>query len=384
MRSRRDVLKIGCATLTVGLAGCSTDGGDGTESPDDDGTETDMPGTDMTGTDMTGTDMTDTPGEPDFNIGMIYALGGTGDESFSDAANAGINEAAEQFNIAFDDAGPQSSSDFNDFQTQFAESTDPDYDLIICLGFEHVSPLQENAETYSDQNWALLDSTLPESKPNVESWLYAANEGAYIAGEAAATLSSQEFSAGAGQTDPSETTLGFVGGAEAPPVQEFEAGFKAGMNSVNEDFELLTSYVGSFDDPGGVETAANSMIESGADVLLHGAGAGGSGLFQACQNDGRFAFGADARQSETASDFSNVILGSIIKGVDQSVVNAVERVVNGEFEGGQTFRLTAGEGGFEVPWGVDIGSEIPQDVKDQADETLQAIADEEIDVPSTP
>jgi basic membrane protein A len=126
------------------------------------------------------------------------------------------------------------------------------------------------------------------------------------------------------------------------------------------------------------------MIESGADVLLHGAGAGGSGLFQACQDNNRFAFGADARQSETASDFSNVILGSIIKGVDQSVVNAVERVVNGEFEGGQTFRLTAGEGGFEVPWGVDIGSEIPQDVKDQADETLQAIADEEIDVPSTP
>ncbi len=379
MRSRRDVLKIGCATLTVGLAGCSTDGGDGTESPDDDGTETDMPGTDMTGTDMT-----DTPGEPDFNIGMIYALGGTGDESFSDAANAGINEAAEQFNIAFDDAGPQSTDEFDTFQTEFAESTDPDYDLIICLGFEHVSPLQENAETYSDQNWALLDAALPESKPNVESWLYAANEGAYIAGEAAATLSSQEFSAGAGQTDPSETTLGFVGGVEVPAVQEFEAGFKAGMNSVNEDFELLTSYVGSFDDPGGVETAANSMIESGADVLLHGAGAGGSGLFQACQNNGRFAFGADARQSETASEFSNVILGSIIKGVDQSVVNAVERVVNGEFEGGQTFRLTAGEGGFEVPWGVDIGSEIPQDVKDQADETLQAIADEEIDVPSTP
>ena len=362
MRSRRDLLKLGGAILTTGLAGCSTDGGDDTESPGGD----------------TGTD------EPDFNIGMIYALGGTGDESFSDAANAGINEAANQFNIAFDDAGPQSSDEFNTFQTEFAESTDPDYDLIICLGFEQVSSLQDNADTYSDQNWALLDSTLPESKPNVESWLYAANQGAYIAGEAAATLSSQEFSAGAGETDPSNSTLGFVGGAEAPPVQEFEAGFKAGMNSVSDDFELLTSYVGSFDDPGGVEQAATSMIDNGADVLLHGAGAGGSGLFQACQDNGRFAFGADAAQSETAPDFSDVILGSIIKGVDQSVINAVERIVNENFEGGQTFRLTAGEGGFEVPWGVDIGGEIPQEVKDQADATQQSIADGEIDVPSMP
>jgi basic membrane protein A len=211
------------------------------------------------------------------------------------------------FDIAFDDAGPQNNADFDEFQNQFARSEDPEYDLIICLGFEHVAPLEENTEAYSDQNWALLDAVL--DKPNVESWVYAANEGAYIAGETAATLSSREFSAGGGETDPSETTLGFVGGVEVPAVQEFEAGFEAGMKSVNDDFELLTSYVGGFDNPGDVEEATRSMIDNGADVLLHGAGAGGSGLFQACQDRGCFAFGADSRQSETASEFADVILG---------------------------------------------------------------------------
>jgi basic membrane protein A len=380
MPSRRRILKAGGVGLTIGLAGCSTnsDGGDGSGSDGGDGSGSD--GGDGSGSTDTG-DGTDS-GEPAAQIGMIYALGGTGDESFSDAANAGLNEAAEQFGIAFDDAGPQSNDEFDEFQTQFASSDDPDYDLIICLGFEHVPPLQENADDFPEQNWALLDTTI--DKPNVENWVYAANQGAYIAGEAAATLSSQEFSAGAGTTDPTSTTLGFVGGVEVPPVQEFEAGFQAGMKSVSEEFELLTSYVGSFDDPNGVEEAALSMIDNGADVLLHGAGAGGSGLFQACQDRGRFAFGADSRQSETASEFSDVILGSIIKGVDQSVIEAVERVVDGEFEGGRTFELTAGEGGFEVPWGVGIGDEIPQEVKDQADATLQAIADGEIEVPDRP
>lgn len=356
MPTRRDVLKASGVGLTVSLAGCSTQSSDGEDAA--------------------------------YNIAMVYALGGTGDESFSDAANAGLNEAAEMFDIAFEDAGPQSSEEFDDFQTQFARSDDPDYDLIICLGFEQVPPLagsedtDGNADEFPDQNWALLDATV--DKPNVESWVYAANEGAYVAGEAAATLSSREFSAGAGSTDPSETTLGFVGGVEVPPVQTFEAGFEAGMKSVDEDFELLTGYVGGFDNPGDVEETARSMIDNGADVLLHGAGAGGSGLFQACQDRGRFAFGADARQSETASEFSDVILGSIIKGVDQSVINAVERVVNGNFEGGRTFELSAGEGGFEVPWGVDIGDEIPQDVKDQAENTIQEIADGNIEVPDLP
>lgn len=356
MPTRRDILKASGIGLTISVAGCSTQSNDSEDAA--------------------------------YNIAMVYALGGTGDESFSDAANAGLNEAADMFDIAFEDAGPQSSGEFDDFQTQFARSSNPDYDLIICLGFEQVTPLagsedsEGNADEFADQNWALLDAVV--DKPNVESWTYAANEGAYVAGEAAASLSGQEFSAGAGSTDPSSKTLGFVGGVEVPPVQTFEAGFEAGMKSVDEEFELLTAYVGGFDNPGDVEEAARSMIDNGADVLLHGAGAGGSGLFQACQDRGRFAFGADAPQSETASDFSDVILGSIIKGVDQSVINAIDRVVNNEYEGGVSFQLGAGEGGFEVPWGVDIGSEIPQSVKDQADTTIQQIADGEIDVPQLP
>jgi len=348
---RRNILKAGAVGLTVSVAGCISGGDD-----DDSGGGT--------------------------NIGLIYGRGGTGDQSFNDAAHRGIEQAVEEFDISYDDAGPQSSGDFGEFQSQYARSTDPDYDLVICLGFEHVSPLEDNADEYEDQQWALLDDVL--DRPNVESWVYAEQHGAYMAGEVAAKLSSQEFAAGAAETNPDEKTLGFVGGAEVPVVQAFEAGFRAGAQSVDEEFEVRSSYVGGFDSPGDVEEAAISMIDSGADVLLHGAGAGGSGLFQACQDRGRFAMGADSRQSETAPEFSDVILGSIMKGVDASVVSAVERVIEGEYEGGETFELGVGEDGVELLWGVDIGDDIPQDIRDGADETAQAIADGDIDVPRTP
>jgi basic membrane protein A len=383
MVSRRNVLKTSAIGLTAGVAGCTGNGGgngnggngNGNGNGGNGGGNGNGNGGNGNGDDASGSGS-------DVNVGMIYALGGTGDQSFSDAANRGINEAVDEFGISFQDAGPQDSGDFGSYQQQFARSSDPNYDLIICLGFEHVSDLEENAAQYSDQKWALLDDSI--DAPNVESWVYAEEQGAYMAGEAAAKLSQQEFSAGGAETDPENKTLGFIGGVEVPVVQAFEAGFRAGAQSVDEEFEVLSSYVGGFANPGAVEEAAISMIDNGADVLLHGAGAGGSGMFQACQNRGRFAFGADSRQSETASEFADVILGSIIKGVDASVVRAVERVVEGEFEGGRTLELGAGEGGFDLPWGVEIGDEIPQEIKDEAAATKEAIANGEIDVSAQP
>jgi len=385
MPSRRDVLKAGGVGLTITLAGCSGDGGDGGSDGGDGGDggsgSDGSSGGDGGSGDGSDGGSTSMPGE-DIEVGMIYALGGLGDQSFSDAANRGIKQAEEEFGISFQNAEPQSSGDFDSFQNRFARSSSPDYDLIVCLGFEHVAPLKENANAYPDQKWALLDAAV--DRDNVENWVYAEQQGTYLVGQAAAQLSSMDFSAGGGQTDPSNKTLGFVGGVEVPVVQAFEAGFRAGAQAYDSEFEVLSSYVGGFSNPGQAEETARSMIDNGADVLLHGAGAGGSGVFKACQDQGVFAFGADSRQSETAPQYSDVILGSMIKGVDTSVVETVKHVVNDNFQGGETFELGAGEGGFELLWGVDIGDQIPQEIKDTAQSTKEQIAAGEIEVPSTP
>jgi basic membrane protein A len=382
MVSRRDVLKASGVGLTVGLAGCS--GGRGTEdetTEDDSGGGGGGNGDTPAGTATATESETPLPGE-DINVGVIYARGGLGDQSFSDAANRGVRRARDELGISFTNAEPQSTSDFNSFQRRFARSTDPDYDLIVCVGFEHVAPLQENANTFSDQQWAQLDAVV--DRPNVESWVYAEEQGSYLVGQAAAQLSTMEFSAGPSSTDPSNTVLGFVGGIEAPVVQAFEAGFRAGAKSVDSGFDVRASYVGDFSSPGAAEETAQSMIDQGADVLYHGAGAGGVGVFRAAQNNEVFAFGADSRQSETVPDFANVILGSMIKGVDTSAFRAVEHAVNGNFQGGNVFELGAGEGGFELVWSDSIGTEVPQEVKDAVVATKEEIAAGNIDVPATP
>lgn len=374
MVTRRDVLRACGAGVTVAAAGCSG-GGDGTDDTGDNGGNTGGGGTD----DGQGTE---SPPGSDVSVGMIYAVGGLGDQSFSDAALRGAERAEQELGISFQNAEPQNNQDVGSFQDRFARSTDPDYDLIVCLGFEQVDPLQDNASTYSDQNWALLDATLDQ--PNVESWVYTEEQGTYLVGRAAAMLSSMEFSAGAASTDPSNKTLGFVGGVEVPVVQAFEAGFRAGAQSVDEEFEVLSSYVGGFSNPGDVEETARSMIDNGADVVLHGAGAGGVGAFRACQDQGRFAFGADSQQSVTAPDFADVILGSMIKGVDSSVYRSIEHVVNDDFQGGEVFNLGAGRDGFEVVWGAEIGDAIPDSVKQDVESTREELANGNIEVPASP
>jgi len=363
------MLKTGAGALAVGLTGCLHSGGetgddgegDGDESENDTGDRTESEGT--------------------TSIGMLYGTGGLGDASFNDAVRNGIEEASDEFGIKFENAEPETADEIDGLQSDFAESDDPDYDLVVCAGFEHRDPLRDNADEYSDQNWTVLDTTV--ERDNVESWVYAENEVTYLAGEAGARLSSREFSAGGGSTDPSTKVLGFVGGTDIPQVRAFEAGFRAGARSADDDFEVLSEYAGGFDRPDEVRELANSLIDKGADVLLHGAGAGSSGLFEACQERGRFAFGVDTRQSETLPEYSDVILGSIIKGVDTSVFRSVERVVNDEFEGGRTFDVGAGDEGFGIEWGAELRDEIPGDVTNGAEETERAIADGDIEVPDT-
>ena len=180
---RRTFVKATGVAGIAGLAGCS---GGPTGGSDDD-TET--------------------------NIGMVYATGGLGDGSFNDQAQQGALQAEEELGISFNEAQPDEVAQFSTFQQQFAESTDPNYDLVCTIGFLQADALTENAEQYPDQNFMLVDSTV--DAPNVNNYVFAEHEGSYLAGLMSSLLTTRDFSAGAGSTAGDSTNVGFVGGVVA-------------------------------------------------------------------------------------------------------------------------------------------------------------------------
>lgn len=315
------------------------------------------------------------------DVGMVYATGGLGDKSFNDMAQQGAIQAEEEYGIGYEEAEPSANADFSGAQRDFAEQGE--FDLISCIGFAQGDSLSENAPEYPDQDWIIVDESVEED--NVRSYLFDEHKGSFQVGLLAGLLTTTELDAGAGETKPDSTTVGFVGGVEAPLIQKFEAGFVAGVEHADTGTEVVSSYVGDFNDTaGGRETALSMYQDQDADVIYHAAGATGVGVFEAAQSRGRYAIGVDADQSESESDYADVILASMVKRVDTAVFTAIESVVDDEFEGGEEVFLGLEDDGVEAVYGQELGDEIPDDVKERLDESRQAIIDGEIEVPEQP
>ena len=381
---RRTFVKATGVAGIAGLAGCSggpTDGsGDETAEPTEssgDGGSGDSGGD---GEETTTAEPTESG--PAANIGMVYATGGLGDGSFNDQAQQGVIQAEEELGIAYNEAQPEEVAQFSTFQQQFAQSSDPNYDLVCCIGFLQTEALSETAADYPDQNFMLVDSTVDAS--NVDNYVFAEHEGSYLGGLMASLLTTQEFSAGAGSTTGDSTSVGFVGGVESDLIRKFQAGFEAGVSAGSDDVDVSTNYVGDFNDPAGGKEAATAMYNDGADIVYHAAGNTGTGVFQAAQEQGKFAIGVDRDQSITKSSYADVILASMVKRVDTAVYNAVESVVEGNFEGGDTIALGLDQEGVALVYGDSLGSDIPQDVKDEVATAREDIIAGDISVPDSP
>ncbi|WP_137287154.1 BMP family lipoprotein [Halorussus salinisoli] len=315
------------------------------------------------------------------NVGMVYATGGLGDNSFNDMAHAGIQNAAEEFDLEFQNAEPSSPSDVAALQRRFARSQNPNYDLICCIGFVQQEALSQNSQRFSDQKFMVVD-TVVES-PNVASYVFKEHQGSFQVGHLAGLLTTMDFSAGGGETND-DLTVGFVGGQEVPLIKKFEAGYTAGVQHANPDVGVLSAYSGSFNDPAQGQSIANSMYDNGADIIYHAAGGTGNGVFRAAQSRGRYAIGVDADQSQSLPEYSNVILASMVKHVDEAVFQAARNVVNGNFEGGTVNNLGLEQDGVEAVYGRGLESEIPEQVKSQLQQSRQQIIDGEITVPTDP
>jgi basic membrane protein A len=371
---RRFITGAGAAGI-AGFAGC-------TGGPSSDSTATDTPMDDGDDSDSEADDETATPTPDPVNVGMVYATGGLGDGSFNDQAQSGIQRAADELGVQFQEAQPQEVADFANLQQQFAQSTDPDYDLVSCIGFLQADALSENAAQYPEQNFQIVDSVVDES--NVASYVFAEEEGSYLVGQLAGLLTTRSFSAGAGSTQSDSTNVGFVGGVESDLIRRFEAGYTAGVKAANDDVDVQTNYVGSFNDPQGGQEAALSMYNSGADVIYHASGNTGTGVFRAAQEQGRFAIGVDRDQSVTRDSYADVILASMVKRVDTAVFDAVEAEVEGEFPGGSVTALGLEAEGVGIVYGQQLGDAIPSEVQSTIEDARTAIVDGEVDVPTDP
>ena len=309
----------------------------------------------------TGGDSASGGGDGDFKAAIVTDTAGLGDQSFNDSANRGLEKAGADLGI---ETQVYETSQPSDYEPSLAQAPSQGSDITFAIGFLMTDALTNVAGQNAGANYAIIDSVVEAD--NVASLNFKEEEGSFLVGAVAGLMTESD-------------KVGFIGGLEVPLIKKFETGFRAGVQTVNPDAEVLATYAGDFNDPGKGKEIALSQYADGADVIYHASGGTGLGLFQAAQEKGPgfWAIGVDSDQYELAPEN---ILTSMMKQVDTAVYETIKDVKEGNFKSGITvFGLKEGGVGLAPT----TSNNTPQEVVDQANALGDRIIAGEFTVPAT-
>ncbi len=297
-------------------------------------------------------------------IGMVTDVGGVNDNSFNQSAWEGLKKLGNDTGAEVEYLQSQSDAEYVPNLNQFVKEK---WDLTWGIGFLMGDHVKKVATENKDAKLAIIDAVV--EAPNVESVVFKENEGAFLVGVVAASMTKSK-------------KVGFVGGMDIPVIKRFEAGFKAGVKAVDPNVQVITVYTGAFDKPDLGKSAASQMYGQGADIVFHAAGATGDGVFNEAKDrkakgEKVWVIGVDKDQSLTFGD--DVTLTSMVKRVDEAVYLVSKDFIDNKFEGGKVRALGLKENGVGLP--ETSKKNVPQDVLNKVEEFKQKIINGEITVP---
>jgi basic membrane protein A and related proteins len=307
-------------------------------------------------------------------VGMAYDVGGRGDQSFNDAAAAGLDKAVKELGVQSKEAAATNGEAESARLERLQQLIDAGYNNIVAVGFAYAKSVGTAAKANPNVKFAIVDDASPDSAgPNVDQITFAEEQGSYLVGAAAALKSKASH-------------IGFVGGVNTDLIKKFQAGYQAGAKAVNPNIVIDAKYLTEPPDFSGFNSvdkgkaAAEGMYQGGADIVYQAAGGSGGGVFTAAKAAGKLAIGVDSDQAKTAAaDVRDVIMTSMIKKVDVGVFDFIKSVSNNTFKAGnKIFDLKAG--------GVDYsttGGKI-DDIKSKLDDYKAQIIAGTITVPKAP
>jgi len=312
-------------------------------------------------------------GAEDFKACMVSDAGGFDDASFNQSAYEGLQRAADELGVETAEAESTAESDYG---PNLEAQVDAGCDLIITVGFLLGDATAAAAEANPETHFAIVDFGYDEPIDNVKPLFFETDEAAFLAGYAAA---------GASATG----TISTFGGINIPTVSIFMDGFLAGANRYNEDHggnvTVLGwdgsdgSFTGDFENQTNGQNTAQGFLDQGADIVMPVAGPVGLGAAQAVQSAGdAWLIGVDSDWSQSAPDYADVVLTSVLKNISNAVFDTIEASIT-EFSNEPYVGTLENEGvGIaEFPEGV-----VPEEVVSELDGLREGIISGDIE-PST-
>jgi basic membrane protein A and related proteins len=261
-------------------------------------------------------------------VGMAYDIGGRGDQSFNDAAAAGLDKAKAELGITAQEAEASQGESDSAKEARLNALASAGYNPIIAVGFAYSAAVAKVAKALPNTQFAIIDDAAAVG-PNIANLTFAEEQSSFLVG-AAAGLKTKKGN------------VGFIGGVDVPLIHKFEAGYKAGVEAARPGTTVQVKYLtqppdfSGFGDPAKGKTAAAGMYDNGADIVYAAAGGSGGGVFEAAKAANALAIGVDSDQYKTADpSVRDVILTSALKKVDVAVFDFITSVSKKQFKAGQ-------------------------------------------------
>lgn len=271
----------------------------------------------------------------EYKILMVTDTGGVNDQSFNQLSWEGLQQLAKD--VPGVKVNYSESKQESDYATNLDKAADDGNQLIWGVGFAMADAIKTAAQQNPDISYAIIDNAYPEVPSNVTSVVFRAQEPSFLVGYIA------------GKTTKVDK-VGFVGGIKSDVIDQFEFGYKAGVeyaaHELGKKIDVVSQYAESFTDSAKGKAIATSMYSGGCDIVFHAAGNVGTGVIEAAKEAKKFAIGVDKDQSFLAPEY---VLTSAMKRVDKAVEEVSKDAIDGKEIGGKTYSLGLTEDGVGIP-----------------------------------
>ena len=328
-------------------------------------------------TSSTTTPASTTPAKSTVKAAMVTDIGGLGDKSFNDLADAGLQRANKELGAQVKVLESKAPTDYESNLTNLANAG---YNPIFAVGFLMTDTVSKVSTTYPDVTFAGIDEGFTPPIKNVVGLNFKEQEGAYLAGYLAGKLTTMT------SVDPrinAQPLIGFVGGMNIPPVQRYQAGYIAGAKAANPAVQVKSIYTGSFTDQQKGLEAGKALIGQGCDIIFAAAGQTGLGTAKACQDNKALFIGVDADQFLTIPGIGDTIITSAVKKVDNAVFLTVKRQADGTLKGGEDVLFGLKDDGVGLSPYHDWDTKLPADLKAAIDKAKADVIAGTVTVPTT-
>ena len=313
---------------------------------------------------------------------VVYLCNGNlGDKGFNDSAASGMQMLADQMGAEVKTI--EMGRDEPSYEGNYLDVSEQDWDMIVSGTWSVKELAQDIASQFPEKNYLIFDVSVDRdvvTDGNMMGVNYYSNQAAFLSGVLAAKM----LDSGDAKIDASKKILGFVGSMDTSNINDFLVGYLEGVQYVDPEIKVVTSYVGSFEDVSKCMEMTTQLYNQGAQVVYAPASQSILGAVTAAQKSDKYLIACDqdlySELKESDPQLAANVISSSLKNVGESIYTSVKAWSEGTMTLDQDYILGLDSGAVGLAENENYKAIVPEEIQKFIDETEQKIINGDIAV----